>query len=165
MTYHEAIIDLIYYVLKRGEIYLNLVDSGNAYDKIIRNYHQFNSFGEKVYRNKSLMIKYYRISKEAYPLVDDISNIYFEHVYPVKLLKKDLRELKGEEINIRNIQSIMDQSEIVVLSRKEAKTLDKIYKDTIPKNGKDRLEELQIEIHPATIKNNLFNNYLKSASK
>lgn len=47
MTYHEAIIDLIKHILQQGDVYVSLLDSGNAYDKIIRNYHQFNHKGGK----------------------------------------------------------------------------------------------------------------------
>ena len=156
MTYHEALIDLIIYILKQGNVYLDLIDSGNAYDKIIRNYHQFNFKGERVYRNKSLMKNHYRISKDAYPIIDDFSKIYFEHVYPVKLLKQDLKKLNKPYITHQMIKNIMNKSEIVVITRDEAKILNKYYKDTIPKNGKSRLEELNIEFHPSTLKNDLF---------
>jgi len=42
MAYHETIIDLIHYFFSKGEEYYSLVDSGNAFNKILRNYHQFN---------------------------------------------------------------------------------------------------------------------------
>jgi hypothetical protein len=53
MNYHEAIIDLVHYILNNGETYLKQIDSGNAFDKILRNYHQFNLNGDKVYRKTS----------------------------------------------------------------------------------------------------------------
>jgi len=159
MNYHEAIIDLIYYILKRGENYLKFIDSGNAYNKIIRNYHQFNFKGEKVYRNKSLMVSYYRISQKAFNKINDLSKIYFEHVYPVKLIKQDLKMLQPDEVTHSAIKNILDKSEIVVLTREEAKHIDKKFKDSIPLNGNDRLQEMNIEIHSKTIKNSVFDNF------
>jgi hypothetical protein len=157
MTYHESIIDLISYILKQGKPYLDFIDSGNAYDKIIRNYHQFNYEGKKVYRNKTLIRIHYRISKEAYNKINDFSSIYFEHVYPVKLLKEELRMLQKGTVTHEKIKLIMNKSEIVVLTREQAKKIDIYYKDKIPENGNDRLQEMKIEIHGLTKNNNLFN--------
>ena len=50
--YHDTIIDLIFYILSKDNNYIKNINKGNAFDKIIRNYHQFNGAGEKVYRNK-----------------------------------------------------------------------------------------------------------------
>lgn len=160
MKYHEAIVDLIYYILSNGNDFLNLIDSGNAYDKIIRNYHQFNSKGKKVYRNKSLMIKHYRFSVDAWNKVDDKKDLYFEHVYPVKLIKKELKSLiLGENVSKTKIRYILDKSEIVVITREEAKLIDKKFKDSIPFNGNDRLQEMNIEIYSKTINNSIFDNF------
>jgi len=159
MTYHEAIIDLIKHILHKGEAYVSLLDSGNAYDKIIRNYHQFNQKGEKVYRNKSLMFKHYRFSENAWRNKDDIENLYFEHLYPIKLIKADLLALLKSEIIHAEIKQILDKTEIVVLSKEEAKELDKVYKDKMPGNGKNRLEVKGIFIQEETKNNCLFSEF------
>lgn len=157
MKYHDAIIDLIYYILKQGKTYLDYIDSGNAYDKIIRNYHQFNSKGEKVYRSKILMKQYYRISEKAWDCLNNNSEIYFEHVYPVKLIKEELKSLIDKNIVTKeNIKYILDKTEIVVITKSEAKILDEMYKDSTPINGNDRLTEMNIIIKEETEQNNLF---------
>ena len=156
MTYHEAIIDLLKYILQNGKKYVALLDSGNAYDKIIRNYHQFNYKGEKVYRNKSLMRKHYRFSENAWKYKNDIENLYFEHLYPVKLIKADLSALFAKKNLSSGIKRVLDKTEIIVLSRKEAQALDKIYKDKMPENGEDRLEAMGIMIQEETKNNSLF---------
>jgi len=157
MKYHDAIIDLIYYILKQGTTFLDYIDSGNAYDKIIRNYHQFNSNGEKVYRNKILMKQYYRISEKAWDCLNNNSEIYFEHVYPVKLIKDELKSLIDKNIvSKEKIKYILDKTEIVVITKAEAKILDERYKFSNPTNGKDRLTEMNIKIKEETEQNNLF---------
>lgn len=156
MTYHETMIDLIYYILSKGEEYVNFIDSGNAYDKIIRNYHQFNFKGEKVYRNAILMVNHYRISEEAWNKINNFSEIHFEHVYPVKLIKNELRELINTGISKEKIKEILDKTEIVVLSKDQASKLDKQYKDNLPENGKDRISVMKYAIKKSTKDNTLF---------
>jgi hypothetical protein len=156
MKYHAAIIDLLKYILQKGEDYVTLLNSGNAYDKIIRNYHQFNHKGEKVYRNKSLMIKHFRFSECAWKHKDDLENLYFEHLYPIKLIKSDLLALIGCEIRPNDIKQVLDKTEIVVLSKEEAKSLDKVYKDKMPEDDKNRLEAMGINIQFETLNSSLF---------
>jgi hypothetical protein len=156
MTYHEAIIDLIKYILGRGQTYVSLLDSGNAYDKILRNYHQFNIEGNKVYRNLSLMKLHYRFTKEAWVENDNLSELYFEHLVPLKLIKNDLRSLTGADINQQNIRAILNKTEIVVLTRAQANTLDGKYKSELPNGGVNRLEIMNYQIEPLTVNNSIF---------
>lgn len=156
MTYHDAIIDLVKYILEKGETYVTLLDSGNAYDKILRNYHQFNLNGKKVYRNKSLMQRHYRFSEKAWEKKENLDDLYFEHLYPLKLIKIDLNNLIGNTIDKEKIKQILDKTEIAVLLKEEAKQLDRYYKDKMPENGEDRLAIMNIRIQKETIKNSLF---------
>lgn len=156
MIYHEAIIDLIKYILERGQTYVSLLDSGNAYDKILRNYHQFNIEGNKVYRNLSLMKLHYRFTKEAWVENDNLSELYFEHLVPLKLIKNDLRSLTGADINQQNIRAILNKTEIVVLTRAQANTLDGKYKSELPNGGVNRLEIMNYQIEPLTVNNSIF---------
>jgi len=157
MEYHATMVDLIYQILSKGEEYLNQVDSGNAYDKIIRNYHQFNDSGEKVYKNHNRMMKYYRFSENAWKNREDKSLLYHEHLVPVKIIKLELKKLiKQNEVTIENIEQILDKTEIVVITNDEQKKLDAEYKTTIPSNGNDRLTEMGIYIDEATKNNSIF---------
>ena len=156
MDFHSSIIELISYILSRGEKYLDYIDSGNAYDKILRNYHQFNINGKKVYRNISLMKMHYRYSKEAWILRDNITELYFEHLVPLKIIKENLRELIGKNTEARMIQAILNKTEIVVLTREQATLLDEKYKSNVPKDGVDRLQVMDYQIEPLTEKNSIF---------
>jgi hypothetical protein len=156
ISYHDAIIDLIQYILQKDSDYLSLLDSGNAYDKILRNYHQFNLEGYKVYRNLSLMKLHYRYTKEAWAKNNELKELYFEHLVPLKLIKNDLRSLTGADINQQNIRAILNKTEIVVLTRVQANTLDGKYKSELPDGGVNRLEIMNYQIEPLTVNNSIF---------
>ena len=157
MEYHATMVDLIYQILIKGEEYLNQVDSGNAYDKIIRNYHQFNGLGEKVYKNNNRMMKYYRFSEDAWQNRDDKSLLYHEHLVPIKIIKSELKKLiKQEDVTVENIEQILNKTEIVIITNDEQRKLDAKYKTTIPSNGNDRLTEMAIYIADATKNNSIF---------
>lgn len=153
MNYHGAIIELISYIIRKGPDYLDLVDSGNAYDKIIRNYHQFNYKGEKVYQSLTRGPLYYRYSEEAWKKKNKKKELYYEHLKPVKLVKLELRESDGSK---ESIVRILDSTEIIVLTRKEAKHLDSIHRDTMPEDGKSRLEVAGIEMAQETELNSIY---------
>ncbi len=155
-SYHDSIADLIGYILGKGHDYLVNIDSGNAYDKILRNYHQFNINGEKVYRNLKLMKLYYRFTKEAWENREDIKELYFEHLVPLKIIKDDLRNLIGNEISIGHIKTILNKTEIIVLTRKQATLLDEKYKSDIPQNGIDRIQVMGYQIESITENNSIF---------
>ena len=155
-NYHETVVDLIAYILSNGYDYLYNIDSGNAYDKILRNYHQFNINGDKVYRNISLMKCHYRFTKEAWTHCDNLDELYFEHLVPLKIIKENLQELIGRNIEKENIHSILNKTEIVVLTKSQATLLDKKFKSNIPKDGMDRLQIMKYQIEPCTEKNSIF---------
>ena len=154
MNYHNVIIDLLHYILTQPDEYLARLDSGNAYDKIIRNYHQFNNNGEKVYRNKKRIIKHYRFTVDAWKLKDDKSKLYYEHLIPLKITKSDL--LNSDKTK-EEIAKILNKNEIVVLTKKESKELDKKYKSTMPDNGMNRIEIMNYKIAKESKDNSIFN--------
>lgn len=153
MNYHNTIIDLISYILSQGEEYYKQVDSGNAFDKIVRNYHQFNFKGEKVYRSLNRGPLYYRYSKAAFKKRGDRKHLYYEHLLPVKLIKKELKICDGKEESIRQI---LDTTEMVVLTKKEAIHIDSFHRDTMPDDGKTRLEVANILMAKETEGNSIY---------
>lgn len=155
-TYHSSIIELISFILRKGQGFLDDIDTGNAYDKILRNYHQINSNGEKVYRNATLMQTNYRYTKEAWKNKNEISELYFEHLIPIKIIKQDLKNLIGREFTSDDVRSILHKTEIVVVTRNQAKHLDKIYKSDLPDSGLNRLQSMGYEIERQTERNNIF---------
>ena len=155
-TYHNSIIELLAFILGKGQAYLNDIDSGNAYDKIIRNYHQFNINGEKVYRNVTLMQTHYRFTEEAWQKRTEIKELYFEHLVPLKIIKQDLQNLIGTNFTREDIKMILDKTEIVVLTRQQAKLLDSKYKSDLPSDGKSRLAIMEFEIEMITEQSSIF---------
>ena len=162
--YHDTIIDLIFYILSKDNNYIKNINKGNAFDKIIRNYHQFNGAGEKVYINKSRIIKNYKFTNDAFSEYknNNIKNLYYEHLIPVNIIKKRLFDLN--EINTKKIKKILNENEVIVLTKSQAKILDGIYKNTIPNKFKDRMAYMQsikkfklsFNYHTETIENCLF---------
>jgi len=155
-TYHNSIIELIAFILRKGHEFLSDIDSGNAYDKIIRNYHQFNIKGEKVYRNITLMQTHYRYTQEAWQKRREIKELYSEHLVPLKVIKKDLQNLIGTNFTREDIKMILDKTEIAVLTRQQAKLLDERYKSDLPSDGKSRLAIMKYEIEVITERNSIF---------
>lgn len=103
------------------------------------------------------MEKHYRFSENAWNNRLNKKELYFEHLTPIKMIKIDLKNLILEsQVSPNNIRSILDETEIVVITRKEAKRIDKLHKTTVPKSGNDRLKEYDILIAEETRNNNLF---------
>ena len=155
-SYHNSIIELIAFILGKGHEYLSDIDSGNAYDKIIRNYHQFNIKGEKVYRNITLMQTHYRYTQDAWQNRTEIKELYFEHLVPLKIIKKELQNLIGTNFTREQIKMILEKTEIAVLTKQQAKLLDKKYKSDLPSGGESRLAIMKYEIEVITEQNSIF---------
>jgi len=153
MNYHTVIIDLLHYILNKPDEYRVYLESGNAYDKIIRNYHQFNYKGEKVYRNKKRIQAYYKFTEEAWEMRNKMTNLYYEHLIPVKIIKYNLI---NSDKTIQSITNILNKNEIIVLTKVQAVELDKKYKSTIPENGISRLEIMNYKIERLTKNNTLW---------
>jgi hypothetical protein len=159
MAYHETIIDLVQHILSNGIEYLKNVDSGNAFDKILRNYHQFNLKGEKVYRRTTKMAKHYRYSENAWKSKNNISDLYFEHLIPLKITKEKLQDLIiTGNVSHEAVKIILDENEIVVITRDEQKIIDTPgnFKSSLPENNVNRLTAVGIKIEERTLLNRLF---------
>lgn len=153
MTHQDAIADLVVYILKNGEGYLNLIKKGNAYDKIIRNFHQFNSAGKKVSGNKRARL-HYKFSVSAWK--SDKTQWYFEHLVPIKMIKEKLSELiNSDNITSKKVKEILNLTEYVVITKEEARLINRKYKSSVPINGLSRLQVCKIEIHSQSLKNTL----------
>ena len=99
---------------------------------------------------------HYRFTIEAWQKKDNIKALYFEHLVPLKIIKKDLRELIGNNISSEMIQVILNKTEIVVLTKEQAILLDEKYKSEMPIDGVDRLQIMEYQIEPDTAKNSIF---------
>ncbi len=134
MNFHEARIDLLQYILNKGPEYLEQIEKRNAYDKIIRNYHQCNAQGEKVYENLKLGKIHLVHSKKALKIIEEKSTwkkarkfLHYEHSVPIKVIRGKLEELIKKSPNIKDedVKEIMDCTSIVVITKKEKDLLDK----------------------------------------
>lgn len=159
MSYHETIINLLHYILSQSQEFVDNLNKGNAFDKIVRNYHQFNLKGEKVYRSLKKGLLYYQYSESAYKNRKNRTKLYYEHTKPVKLIKTELFELIHSDLTEESFKSkikeILSSTDIVVITKGEAKSLDEKFKDTLPDNN-SRLDELNIKIHSKTVNNCIF---------
>lgn len=154
MNFHATIIDLIFYILNQGEEYFKNLNKGNAFDKIVRNYHQFNEKGEKISGNKR-SLSYYKFSEAAWS--SPKSEWYYEHLVPIKIIKNSLLSLIVEdEVTKSNIEKVLHQTQYVVITKTEAKELDTVYKYTLPESGQNRLQAMGIQLASETKDNTLF---------
>jgi hypothetical protein len=62
----------------------------------------------------------------------------------------------NKHINQQNIRAILNKTEIVVLTRVQANTLDGKYKSELPDGGVNRLEIMNYQIEPLTVNNSIF---------
>ena len=165
MNYHDFLISQIKNILSHAKDanFEENIKKGNFYDKLIRNYHQYNSNDIKVYRKKTRIGKHYKFTKEAYEQFlqnNKVSELHFEHLIPLKIIKEKL--LKSDK-SLESIKQILDDNEIIVLTTNQAKVLDKYFKSEIPKRL-DRITMMHekfpnkgYEIHEETRNNQLFN--------
>lgn len=147
MNFHEARIDLLRYILNKGPKYLKMIEKRNAYDKLIRNYHQSSSEGLQLYGNKRAkgqlvhsidalaIIEKHKRFKEAQ------KNLWYEHSVPIKIIRNKLEQLaieaekKSFEIKDQDVKQILDCTSLVVITKKERDKIDhprKGFKDKMP---------------------------------
>jgi hypothetical protein len=100
----------------------------------------------------------YRFTKDAWKERENIKNLYFEHLVPLKEIKSELRKLTEKPFEKNDIMDILNRTEIVVLTRKEAEILNKSYKSKCPNKNLNRLEILNFEIESQTKNNSIFKN-------
>tara|TARA_B100001564_G_scaffold333287_1_gene320838 strand:- start:189 stop:686 length:498 start_codon:yes stop_codon:yes gene_type:complete len=164
MNYHDFLILQIKNILSHANDanFEENIKKGNFYDKLIRNYHQYNSNDIKVYRKKTRIGKHYKFTKAAYEKFSQdnkVSGLHFEHLIPLKIIKQKL--LESDKL-YESIKKILDENEIIILTKSQAKVLDKYFKSELPK----RLNRIAImseiypnngyEIHDNTRDNQLF---------
>ena len=165
MNYHDFLISQIKHILSHvnDANFEENIKKGNFYDKLIRNYHQYNSNDIRVYRRKTRIRKHYKFTKAAYEQFSQnnkVSELHFEHLIPIKIIKERLLE---SDKSFESIKQILDENEIIILTTSQANLLDKNYKSELPKHL-DRITMMHekfpnkgYEIHEDTRNNQLFN--------
>lgn len=164
MKYHGFVISQIKNILSHAQDanFEENIKKGNFYDKLIRNYHQYNSNDIKVYRKKTRIGKHYKFTKAAYEKFSQdnkVSGLHFEHLIPIKIIKERLLE---SDKSFESIKQILDENEIIILTTSQANLLDKNFKSELPKNL-DRITMMHEKfpnkgyaIHEDTRNNQLF---------
>jgi len=164
MKYHGFLISQIKNILSHAKDanFEENIKKGNFYDKLIRNYHQYNSNDIKVYRKKTRIGKHYKFTKAAYEKFSQdnkVSGLHFEHLIPIKIIKERLLE---SDKSFESIKQILDENEIIILTTSQANLLDKNFKSELPKNL-DRITMMHEKfpnkgyaIHEDTRNNQLF---------
>lgn len=158
MTHQEAIEKILYEILNLEDSIIEAFCRGNPFDKFLRSYDEFNSQGERLYRNKRGW-HHYKISKNAYNSGLNAVQLYGEHRIPLNLVIKELLE---SDRSLKSIERILRSNEVVLITQEEQKLLDTAIekgglglRSKMPKDGSDRLEYAGIEIAPETSANTL----------
>ena len=92
MNYHDFLISLIKNILSHAKDanFEENIKKGNFYDKLIRNYHQYNSNDIKVYRKKTRIGKHYKFTKAALEAVPTYRELALDRL---KTLRPKLQEI------------------------------------------------------------------------
>jgi hypothetical protein len=115
--------------------------------------------GDKVYRKASKMSLHYRYSENAWKSKNQLGDLYFEHLVPLKITKEKLLDLiKTNKVSHESVKAILDENEIVVITRIEQKIVDapENFKSSLPEGDIDRLSAVGIKIAEETKNNSLF---------
>jgi hypothetical protein len=76
---------------------------------------------------------------------------------PLNISKDKLQDLiKTGKVSHKMIKTILDENEIVLITRVEQNKIDKHYKSSVPDNKVDRLTAVEIKIEEQTLLNRLF---------
>lgn len=92
---------------------------------IVKHYPEVDSQFRKAWRNINLYKENHRISERAAKLIDndeDWKKLHYEHIQPVSYTINQLIQLQNP--TLENIKKIMDETEVIILSKEEAKILD-----------------------------------------
>lgn len=96
---------------------------------IVRHYPEIAPDGKTTYQNIESYKKYYKFTEKALEALDAYvcdkahKSVSFEHIIPNKVLMDNLLSL-GENPSIDMITSVMEESEVIIMSPEETNTLN-----------------------------------------
>lgn len=99
---------------------------------ILRQYCEITSDGKKTWQKIDLYKKHHKLSVRAVKIIDGYANkhnpslwkeLHYEHIVPISSVIKKLKDLK-DNFTEQDIFNIMQDCEVIILSKEEAVVLD-----------------------------------------
>ena len=156
MTHQDGILQILFRILSANEEAVRAFLRGNPFDKLLRSYSEFTADGKGLYKSDRAF-QHCRMSSKAqqeYESGKRMKDLYQEHRVPLSIIRDRL--LKSDR-TLDAINHIMQDNEIVIITRQEQQYLDNAtengglgLKSTMPKNGQCRLvyAGIQLEAKP-----------------
>jgi hypothetical protein len=135
--YQDFVVDILYFIFSNYTVERIESDKGRPILKTIRNhfirsYNEYNSDGAHIWQKIKLYKEHMKWSKRAFNAYNEaikkgnkdiVDELHFEHLTPCSQIYKALIE-KANGITKEDIAKILNDSEIVILSKEEARLLD-----------------------------------------
>ena len=144
-VFQNEVCRLIQFSLSSEIFYKNIDNPGfkEIFVQYLRQYPGISSNGKNTWQKVDLYQKHHKITERASKIIENYKGnpqflwkeLHYEHIYPISLLKKRLISL-GLNPEIKDIQSIMIQSEVIILSKEEANLLDGSPLNEYPIDGR-----------------------------
>ena len=173
--YQENVINFLYETIKsvrEGKFQIHI---GFIHD-CIRNYPEIAIDGKGSWQKIERYKKYHRISERAAKLLEngqykDWRDFHYEHVIPASVTKKRILSLiNKEDFQKSDVQEALSDSEVIILTKEEARVLDGSPNKTYLLEGhevtgagmktsgtlEERLESIGASLSKKYINNNLF---------
>jgi hypothetical protein len=140
----NEICKLVYHILNSSYYRINYSKHGlkDIFKQAIRQFPESNSEDKKSYKNVALCLRHHRISERATKIIDNHDGktdlwqlLHYEQIVPVSVTISDLLNL-GENPNLEAVRDILGETEVVILSKEEAKILDGNVDSMYPLDGK-----------------------------
>jgi hypothetical protein len=158
MTHQEAIIKCVAAVLALDDDSVTAFRRGNPFDKLLRSYDEFNAEGQPLYKNERAR-KHYMMSVRAYESGLPVKELYGEHRIPLSVV---IARLLGSDRTVASIRRILEENAVILVTKEEAQLIDRAVnkgglglKQSLPPDGRCRLEVARIEIAWETAANHL----------
>lgn len=128
----EEIIRIIHFMLNSNYFRVNYSTPGlkDIINQAIRQYPEITSGKKRTWKNVDRYLKYLKISERASNIIDRNSGVkelwkllHYEHIEPVSLTIKKLIDL-GEKPSFNDVKKIMNNCEVIILSKEEANIID-----------------------------------------
>lgn len=133
--------------------------------RMIRSYYEYTDNGINTWTKREdihFIKRYHKVSKRAAALIEQectYKDLHYEHMIPTSVLRQELIRLDNKD-DIEAIRVILESSEVMILSKEEATTLDgsvnRVYTlDGIQTNGRgmkmrgsmeERLSSIEAEV-------------------
>jgi hypothetical protein len=146
------------------------------FGQIIRQYAEINNNYQKTWKHIDLCRVHHKFTVRAANVLNENPDanddgiwqlLHYEHIVPISLLIQQLVELEPNNLNFENVAEIMNQNEVIILTKEEAHVLDGRMDRQYPLDGgyingqgmrANGTREQRLNAINATIHNDYINN-------